>query len=468
MTIKLYNYTKIILVVLTIIFTASCDKNDDDDVIIIDETTNTIADFVANNEDYSSLLAALQKTGLDVVFAGEGDFTVFAPNNAAFATFLDGTPLADVDNDILIPILMNHVLGTSRTADTFTTGYEKNLATEISSGANLSLYVSTEDGVVLNGQSTVTTADITTDNGIIHAVNAVIALPTISTFLTIDPNFELALAALTDEGNTGFTNVLSDENRDTTLFVPTNDAIAALLDGATLEDINNETLNRILSNHFVSDVVAVSSSLSNSYVTTNALFNEDLLTPISLYINTDDGVRLNGLSNVVLADIVASNGVLHVIDNVLELPNITTFIAADPNFAILQAALTADPSFNYIDELQTANGQAPAPFTTFAPVNSAFETLLMDLGLNDLSEIPTATLAATLELHAVTNINLRSSELPGLDGQLISTVEGSDITVQASPAALIDPNGNVNTIILTDIQSTNGVIHVLDRVMRNL
>ena len=461
------NFTRITILAIALVTFYSCNNNDDDGTETI-VATNTIADFVANNDDYSSLLAALQKTGLDIVLAGDGDFTVFAPNNAAFDTFLNGTALADVDNNVLVTILLNHVLGSSRTANSFVTGYEKNLATEISSGANLDLYIDTSNGVVLNGQSSVTTQDIITDNGIIHAVSSVINLPTITTFLELDPDFDLALTALTDEGNTAFTDILGDSDLDTTLFVPNNVAITTLLDGTALDGINNATLSRILSNHLISDVVAISTSLSNSYVNTNALFNNDETAPISLYINTDNGVTLNGVSTVVEADIVASNGVIHVVDTVLELPDITTFVAADPNFLSLQTALTADPAFNYIDALQTVNGQAPAPFTTFAPVNSAFEALLVDLGLNELSEIPVTTLASTLELHAVTDTNLRSSELPALNNSPVTTFEGSDIIIQADPAALIDPNGGVNTIITADIQASNGVIHAIDRVLRNL
>lgn len=133
-------------------------------------------DFVKNNEDYTSLLAALEKTGLDAVLAGEGNFTVFAPNNAAFSSFLNGSSLEEIDNDVLVPILLNHVLNTSRPSGTLVTGYLHNLATEESTGENLSLYIENSNEVVPNGQSTVTTPDIDTDNGIIHAVNQVIVL----------------------------------------------------------------------------------------------------------------------------------------------------------------------------------------------------------------------------------------------------------------------------------------------------
>lgn len=207
---------KIAFIAITMFTAISCDE-DDDNVIIIDDgnpMTNTIADFVTANADYSSLLAALQQTGLDATLDGDGPFTVFAPNNEAFDAFLDGTPLSEVDNDALTQILLNHVIGSSVTADALTTGYVKNLATEPTSGANIDVYVDTTTGVVLNGQSTVTTADIAVDNGVIHAVSDVIALPTIVTFATTNPALTSLVAALTDEGNTTFTTLLSDLNQD--------------------------------------------------------------------------------------------------------------------------------------------------------------------------------------------------------------------------------------------------------------
>lgn len=464
----LMNFTKIAFLAITLLGVISCADDDDNGNIIDNGDSNTIADFVANNEDYSSLLAALEQTGLTATLAGSGTFTVFAPDNDAFDAFLGGTALADVDNDVLTQILLNHVLNISVTSDQLTTGYQKNLATEASTGANLDMYIDTSAGVVINGQSTVVAADITTDNGVIHAVDSVIALPTIVTFATSNPSLSSLVAALTDDGNTTFTGLLSDTDQDFTVFAPTNTAFDTFLDGNALSDIDNDVLAQVLSNHVVPGAVALSTSLSNSYVNTAAVFDGDATKPLSLYVNTDAGVTLNGTSNVAAADIVAVNGVVHVVDAVIGLPDITTFAIADPNFSSLVAALTADASFGYVGALQTPNGTAPAPFTVFAPINSAFDALLGDLGLTELSEIPVATLAATLELHVITDTNVRAADLPGIDGANVATLGGTDITIQADPAAIIDPDGGTNPIIVTDVQAANGVIHAVSRVIRDL
>lgn len=463
---NLFNFTKLACIALTLFIAVSCD--DDDNGNIIDGESNTIADFVTNNEDYSLLLAALQQTGLDVTLAGSGTFTVFAPNNAAFTAFLDGATLEDVDNQVLTQLLFNHVLNTTVTSSELTTGYVSNLATESSTNANISLYIDTENGVTLNGQSTVITADIVTDNGVIHAVDSVIDLPTIATFATTNPGLSSLVAALTDEGNTTFTTLLSDTEQDFTVFAPTNDAFTAFLDGAALADVDNEVLAQVLSNHVIPGAVAISSTLINGYINTAATFNGEVDAPLSLYINTDNGIFLNGTAEVVQADIVAVNGVIHLVSSVVGLPDVTTFATADPNFSTLVAALTADDSFEFVTALQTENGTAPAPFTVFAPTNMAFDNLLTDLGADSLDDIDTMTLAATLELHVIEGANVRAEDLENVDGDPLETLGGATITIDAMTPAVIDPDGGSNTIVVINVQAANGVIHVVERVLRDL
>ncbi|MFT6417329.1 MAG: putative surface protein with fasciclin (FAS1) repeats, partial [Dokdonia sp.] len=152
---NIFSITKIALIAITLFGAVSCGDDDDNGNIIDNNGNNTIVDFVKGNDNYSSLLAALEKTGLDATLDGSGSFTVFAPDNAAFDTFLNGTALADVDDAALTQILLNHVLNVERLSTDLTTGYVKNLATEVSSGANIDMYIDTSAGVTINGQSAV-------------------------------------------------------------------------------------------------------------------------------------------------------------------------------------------------------------------------------------------------------------------------------------------------------------------------
>jgi len=108
----LKNLHKLVFIAFLAIAFASCD--DDDEQIIPEPMTNSIADFVVDNQtNYSSLLAALQKADLVDTLKGDGPFTVFAPDNSAFSAFLtanDFNSLDDVPVDALTQILLNHVI----------------------------------------------------------------------------------------------------------------------------------------------------------------------------------------------------------------------------------------------------------------------------------------------------------------------------------------------------------------------
>lgn len=456
------NFFKKAFLALCIISIASC--SDDDDTTFIPDSM-TIADFVADNADYSSLLAALQRTGLDVALNGTGTFTVFAPNNAAFTEFLDGASLDDVPDATLEQLLRNHVLGTTETAADLTTGYVKNIATETNSGANISMYINTaNDQVVVNGQSRVTSADIMRDNGVIHAVDKVIPLPTMLTFVGIDSNFStLATVATTTAGfSTDFEAVLSAEDSNLTLLAPDNDAFTDLGD---ISGVSAAALEQILLNHVIAGT-NVSTALTTTYSNTLATYG-DTADNLSIYINTDNGVLFNGISDVSEADIVASNGVIHKVDAVITLPTVVTFATADANFSTLVSALTdLTPMTDFAAILSRTEGGNldlinPA-FTVFAPTNAAFDAL---------TSIPDeSALTPILLHHVIGSANVRSSDLS--DGLVTpGTLEGDALTVSIpgtnnAIANLTDGAMNDDIeIVAVDVQASNGVIHVINKVM---
>lgn len=139
------------------------------DEMVGEASVGTIVDVASANPDFSTLVAAINAAGLGETLSGEGPFTVFAPTNEAFAALpagvLDALLLPE-NKDALTKILTYHVVpGTVLAAD-ITDG---DVATV--EGQNVTL--STADGVTVNGAAVVT-ADILTDNGVIHVVDAVL------------------------------------------------------------------------------------------------------------------------------------------------------------------------------------------------------------------------------------------------------------------------------------------------------
>jgi uncharacterized surface protein with fasciclin (FAS1) repeats len=183
---------------------------------------------------------------------------------------------------------------------------------------------------------------------------------------------------------------------------------------------------------------------------------------LSLYFDTSNDVVFNGDSSVISADIVASNGIVHVVDEVIVLPSVVTFAASNPAFATLVAALTReDHTTDFLSILSSSN--EPAPFTVFSPTNDAFGSLLSELEYNTLGNIPLSILETTLDTHVVVEDNVRSTDL--VDGMSIITI-GSPLTVSlTADAKLVDVNNRISNIVAVDVQAYNGVIHVIDKVL---
>ncbi|PZW39157.1 putative surface protein with fasciclin (FAS1) repeats [Mesonia algae] len=315
---KKQNLFSVLLLVCSLSF-IGCSDDDDSTTVVNDD--KSIADIVIENENYSSLEAALIKTDLVTTLSGDTEFTVFAPSNDAFAAFLSDNGFANLDEvptDVLRQVLLNHVLAGEIESDEINTGYVNSLAVEESTQSNLSMYLDTSNGVMINGNVAVVNADIDADNGVIHAVNSVIALPTVVTFAT-----------------------------------------------------------------------------------------------------------------------------------------------ADPNFSSLVSALTREESFSYVNTLSTPAGTTPAPFTVFAPTNDAFASLITELEVGGLSDIDTEVLAATLNMHVIAEANIRSEDL---SSGTVTTL-GGDVSINASNATITDANGRESSIIVTNVQAANGVIHAIDKVI---
>ena len=194
---------------------------------------------------------------------------------------------------------------------------------------------------------------------------------------------------------------------------------------------------------------------------TNSLAVGPNNTNLSLYFNTTDGVKFNGISSVSSADIEASNGVVHVIDKVIGLPTIVDFAVSNPNFSTLVTALTReDLTFDYVGALSNTSSD---PFTVFAPTNDAFANLLDFLNATGLEDIDEPTLKATLDHHAVANANVLSTQLT--DDMPIETLGGTITANVTGGARLTDMNDRTSDIIAVDVQAVNGVIHVINEVV---
>jgi len=268
----------------------------------------TIASLVKNNAMFDTLEAALEAADLEKTLQGPGPFTVFAPTDKAFAKLGHSTIQGLLkDKAKLSDILLYHVVpGKVLRKDV------KNEVIKAANGDNLRTGVTKKRSrVVINDDARVTKANVQAKNGVIHFIDEVL-LPPENLLDTIKGEKNLSTLAAAIKA-AGLESTLSDVKSDLTIFAPTDKAFEALGEGAVSELIKTpEKLKSILLYHAVPGSVLKGALKGDGSVKTvqgsNFHFDEK---GSKLFIND---------SEVIEANILASNGVVHVIDEVLEIP----------------------------------------------------------------------------------------------------------------------------------------------------
>jgi uncharacterized surface protein with fasciclin (FAS1) repeats len=312
-----------------LITTSSCKKDEVTPPPTPPTPTPTVAGYVSSDTSFSILLAAVSKAGLAATLGDASKtWTVFAPTNAAFraagitAATIDGFTPAQVTS-VLTPLLTYHVLATKVPAagvpvsDAVTTVNTKSLFA--SRNAN---------GVFLNGIR-VATADVATSNGVIHAIGTVLTPPS-KTIAEIaigpagDTTFSFLVAAVVKSGLVG---VISGAGKYT-VFAPTNNAFraAGFATPAAIAAADSATVRKIVLAHvlptnvFASDLSAVTTPTTNTanpIASTGGTQQTLTFAGTSVKISGSTMVASNIITSPALFNIVATNGVVHVIDKVL-------------------------------------------------------------------------------------------------------------------------------------------------------
>lgn len=453
----------------------SCGDDDDDDdgasdiVSLASETTN-LSVLVEALTRFPDLVGALSDE--------TGQFTVFAPTDDAFVALLGvigQENLSDIPDDVLRRVLEYHVvsgvvessdLSDGQTASTLLTGESVSVSI---SGSSVSI-----------NTSNVVTADVGASNGVVHIVDAVL-VPSLEASIVntvVEPayfnnNFTTLTSAVV---TAGLLETLIDPDANLTVFAPTNEAFTEAgitsLEGLTAADLEPILLYHVLG----SEVVAADLPATGSAV-------ESLGGDFYLSIN-NDGVFINGSSEVTTTDIDADNGVVHVInrtlvptsDDVVAVAVAASTATENAEFGQLVAALTAvENDASAANLVTTLSGTSGSPFTVFAPTDAAFAQLYTDAGVADLDgligSVGISTLEAVLTYHVVGGARIFSSDLPNLTSNTVTSLGGTftldlaTLTITETDGALSLDTDNDAAIVGTDILGTNGVIHVIDKVI---
>ena len=480
--------------------------------ISVNVPPNSIYDIVSNSPDHTTLKVAIDACALDGTLSGAGPFTLFAPTDAAFNLLPAGTVMALL-NDIpqLTDILKHHVVGASVTS----TMLSNNQVVTTLLGTNVTVTINSMGVFIDNAM--VTVADIVADNGVVHVIDAVLLPPPTDCFGIVNGtaltdscgtcqqaylyNFQTNTPTFVDNANilvagvdydpatqalifpddlsnpywvsdpalctSSIYDIVSNSTDHTTLkvaidacalngtlsapgsltlFAPT-DAAFNLLPAGTVTALLNDIpqLTDILKHHVVGASV-MSGMLSNNQVVTTLLGTNVTVTINSMGVFIDNAM-------VTVADIVADNGVVHVIDAVLLPPTpsntIYDIVSNSADHTTLKVAIDACA----LDGVLSGAG----PFTLFAPTDAAFNLLPAGTVTALLADIPQLT---DILMHHVVGDSVMSGMLS--NNQVVTTLLGTNVTVTINSMGVFIDNAMVT---VADIVADNGVVHVIDAVL---
>lgn len=458
---------------------ASAEAESNTEATGTDAGAMNIVDTAIAAKTFFTLVSALEATGLDAVLADDSKtFTVFAPTDDAFEKLGNETINALLaDTETLSDILLYHVLADSAVNAETAVSLAGSMVT-MANGDDVAIVLS--DGRLFINQSEVVVTDVMASNGIIHVIDTVLIPPTdmdaeepaalnIVETAVAAGSFNVLAQALTA---TGLVETLSNADDQFTVFAPTDAAFAKLPEG-TLEALlaDPDTLADILLYHVIGGSIVNSTtaiSLAGSNVT---MANGD-----DVALSLRDGALFVNESQVTATDVVASNGIIHVIDTVLLPPTenavkpetavneenseatlsgtILDIASSNPNFSTLVAAVQAAG-------LDGALGHPGDTYTVFAPTNAAFD-ILGEATINALLADPD-TLRNILLFHVIPGTAVNAEAATGLVGVDVQAGNGGTLRLSATDAGGLQINGA--NIVATDIHAVNGVIHVIDAVL---
>jgi transforming growth factor-beta-induced protein len=301
-----YSYSLLLALAIFVLGFSSCDDDDGGD----GNDVSNIAELVVDSPQFSTLLTALQRVNLDATLADETQvFTVFAPTNQAFTD--SGINLDDLTDAELTEVLLYHVLGGNLPAADIPEG-QTYVSTASANGPNNTalsiLVVNTGGTIVINDAADVTLADIPASNGTVHEINSLLLPLDVVGHALANESFTALVGAL---GAADLVTTLQGDG-PFTVFAPLNSAFTAIQ--ATVDGLTTEQLTKVLLYHVIAGANVQQSGLAVGPVpTANAGETIDVtsISPVEITDATDNVITPVGFN------VQATNGVIHVLDEVL-------------------------------------------------------------------------------------------------------------------------------------------------------
>lgn len=442
---------------------------DDDAAQPIDSLPSTFQ-IVENSDEHTEFLQLIRQFDLDTVL-DSGTYTVLAPIDFAFAD----VDLSQFSEDELRNLVKNHIItGNAESANLSNTYLQSLAQTTYNEDEvyNLSLLVTQAADITFNGVSQLLQPDLLANNGVVHVIDQLIPLPSISDFILYDQsltNLQLQIAGVEGE-DFAFLSIAESENAPFTFFAPTNEAfITVISDLAPIEvenfeDLSNQDRIDSFNFHIVENEALRLFNFEAGDLSTRAGNLQILL----------NDLRIRDVNGRTIffeeTNIQATNGVMHRVEQVilsdLDLPEIIPNfleVAQEEGFVIFVEAVNLIQGFN--------NTLFAVPeLTVFAPTDAAFQQAFANVGAEDLEGFLVA-IGGVEDLQNILNFHMVNSlvELENFSGEqtLVTRFNNQELTLSGSGAniQLQAETGGSSTVITQDLINENGFLHGVNTLL---
>ena len=428
-----------------------------DTVLLPEWVHKNIVDRALADQELTSLVKLVNGLHLTHALSYNGPFTVFAPTDEAFQEGLDllGAEDGIIDYHLASTLLTYHVVYGIYSAEDIKDGLKLMTA----QGEQI-IFSFNGDSPQVNGENIVAT-DILANNGIVHKIDGLL----IPASVAPTPEFTVVDVAMSTPDT--FSSLVEfviqadlvsalASTQGITVFAPTNAAFDALTSAAPAivdklkDDEWKSHLQGVLLYHVLPNEVP--SSAVTDGLNPTALNGEELSFGVDAGVN-GNVISINSGSEVIIADVGASNGVIHAIDQVL-IPSWVDNNIVDRAIGSsdLTTLVTLVEQAGLVDTLSVEG-----PFTVFAPTDDAFLGFLGEV--TELDSLDTEMVASILTYHVVPGIYSFSEITTGLS---LTTVQGEDLSFSVMGGKAMV---NGKNIVATDILANNGIVHVIDSVL---
>jgi transforming growth factor-beta-induced protein len=442
--------------------------------------TSNLNEALKTTGSTNTMAGAASTAGLTAILGGTQNYTLLMPDDAAMSPYAQ--ELAELvlpeNKDSLADYVKAHMVdgkvlqeqlqaaGIAAAMNDSPTA-EKSIQTKDTSititnllGQTLEITIDDKGVLLINGAA-ISQANISTGNGVLHVLKGPIFRPSVFSTIKRLPETSTLEAAIVAAD---LKKTLQDQKAKFTVLAPTNAAFEQLLKDLNVTAAqllaNKPLLTQVLTYHVITGKAITSRQFTDGESVTT--INGQRLIIKSFKVGSKRNIEITDatgkVSKVTETNFQARNGIVHLIDRVL-LPtakDIVAIAAGNPDFSILVEAVTAA---GLVDTLK-----GPGPFTVFAPTNQAFANLLAELNVSKSALLANKALLTSVLTYHVVSGRVFADNLS--NGLAAATVQGQPIKFDlVGKTAIVDARGRTSNIIATNIQATNGVVHVIDKVI---